>query len=92
MIADVNTNELYITPLYYTMAHFSKFIEPGAKRIKFELDNDDIMATAVRNPDGTVVLVLFNPKDSPYSLEFGLGDGLEKAHIPAKSIQTFVIG
>ncbi len=34
VIADPETDEVYFTPLYYTLAHFSRYIRPGARRIE----------------------------------------------------------
>ncbi|MDX1332168.1 MAG: glycosyl hydrolase family 30, partial [Robiginitalea sp.] len=36
VIVDPEQDEVYFTPLYYTMAHFSRFIRPGAVRIGVE--------------------------------------------------------
>ena len=33
VIAKPETDEIYFTPMYYTLAHFSKYLRPGAKRI-----------------------------------------------------------
>ena len=33
VIARPESNEVYYTPLYYTLSHFSKYIRPGAYRI-----------------------------------------------------------
>jgi len=92
VIADLQTDEIYITPLYYTLAHFSKFIQPGAKRIQHNLNSEKVMTTALKNPDGSVIVIVFNSNDSPYSLEFELGDGASGVFVPAQSIQTIVIG
>ena len=35
VMVDEEKDEVYFTPLYYTLAHFSKFIRPGAVRIGF---------------------------------------------------------
>ena len=35
VIVDPEADEVYFTPLYYTLAHFSRYIRPGATRIGF---------------------------------------------------------
>ena len=60
VLVDTETDEVYYTPIYYTMAHFSKFIRPGALRIGMETDDKDLQATAAQNPDGTIAIVVFN--------------------------------
>ncbi len=52
VIVDPESDEVYFTPLYYTLSHFSKFIRPGAKRIGFENPDETLMVTAAQNPDG----------------------------------------
>ncbi len=58
VIVDPEKDEIYFTPLYYTMAHFSKYIRPGAVRIGFENSDETLMITAVQNTDGSIVVVL----------------------------------
>jgi hypothetical protein len=43
------------------MAHFSKFVVPGSKRIKIQSDNDKgISSAAFLREDGNIVVVLLN--------------------------------
>jgi len=46
VIVDPEKDEVYFTPLYYILAHFSKFIRPGAIRIGFENTDPSLMLTA----------------------------------------------
>ena len=48
---------------YYELAQFSKFVAPGAERVAHAGGNG-ISAEAFRNPDGTYVLVAYNPGDA----------------------------
>ena len=59
-MSDPETDEVYFTPLYYTMAHFSKYIRPDAVRIGHEHDDEELLVTAARNPDGSVAVVVLN--------------------------------
>ena len=59
VIVDPDADEVYMTPLYYTMAHFSKYIRPGAKVIDASNTDKDLMVTAAQNPDGTIAVVVF---------------------------------
>jgi len=54
------TGELEYTLDYYALAHFSKVIRPGARRIDCTAPIDALRSVAARNPDGTVGAVLFN--------------------------------
>lgn len=91
VIVDEEADEVYFTPLYYTMAHFSKFIRPGGQRIGFELSDDSLQATAAKNPDGSIAVVLLNQETSPKSIELHLGEETKTFSIGGQSIQTVLI-
>jgi glucosylceramidase len=91
VIVDEEKDEVYFTPLYYTMAHFSKFIRPGAVRIGFENPDKELMVTAAQSPDGTVAVVLFNPTEKEKTFSITLNKQTVNAVISAKAIQTIVI-
>jgi len=91
VIVDPDADEVYFTPLYYTMAHFSKYIRPGAKRIGLESTSDDLLMTAALNPDGVIALVIFNEGDSSKSLDLSLGEKSSRISISAQAIQTILI-
>ncbi len=91
IIVDPEKDEVYLTPLYYTMAHFSRFIRPGAMRIGFENFDDDLMVTAAKNPDGTIAVVVFNEEEKVKNINVVLNDKSIKINISAKAIQTIVI-
>lgn len=91
VIVDPEKDEVYFTPLYYVMAHFSKFMRPGAVKIGCEVNNKEVMTTAVKNPDGTIAVAIFNPSDKKYAIEIKLNEKLTTITIPAKALQTVVI-
>jgi len=91
VIVDVKTDEVYFTPLYYTMAHFSKFIRPGAVKIGCEISNKDLMATAVKNPNGSISIVIFNPTSQKQTLDIYINNNKKSISISAKALQTIVI-
>ena len=45
---------------YYAIAHFAKFIEPGAYRISSSVNNDDIELISYQNPCKNLIIVIFN--------------------------------
>ncbi len=91
VIVDPEKDEVYFTPLYYVMTHFSKYIRPGAKRIGFENSDKDLLLTAAQNPDGTIATVIFNEGESSKNFTLTLGEKSTDVSISAKSIQTIVI-
>lgn len=91
VIVDPEKDEVYFTPLYYTMAHFSRFIRPGAVRIGFENTDKDLMVTAAQNPDGSIAAVLFNPTEETKAIRLYLNNKSTEFAIRGKAIQTVVI-
>jgi glucosylceramidase len=91
VIVDVNKDEVYFTPLYYTLAHFSKYMRPGAVKIGCSINHEEIVTTAVKNPDGTIAVVIFNPTDKKENIAIQLKDKTKNISISAKAIQTVVI-
>ena len=91
VIVDPEADEVYFTPLYYTMAHFSKYIRPGAVRIGHEFEDDELLLTAVKNPDGSIVVVALNQAAEMKQLQFSV-DGQEiVSTIKGQALQTIVL-
>lgn len=85
-------NENYIkTPSFYYIAHFSKYIRPGATRIAFSRFTEDIYMTAFKNIDNSIAIVLLN-KNS-YNIEYNLCFENIYFHdnLDSNAIVTFVI-
>jgi glucosylceramidase len=91
VIVDPEKDEVYFTPLYYTMAHFSKFMRPGAVKIGCEINSKDVMSTAVKNPDGSIAVVLFNPTNEEIAVEINLDSKKNNISISANALQTILI-
>lgn len=91
VIVDPEKDEVYFTPLYYTLSHFSRFIRPGAVRIGFQNTDEELMVTAVQNPDGSLAVVLFNPGEKARGIKLSLGGKSTEFSIKGKAIQTVVV-
>jgi glucosylceramidase len=91
VIVDPEKDEVYFTPLYYVMAHFSKYIRPDAVRIGFENPDKDLMVTAVQNPDGSVAVVVFNPTETQKIFSISKQENTLNATIAPKAIQTIML-
>ena len=91
VIVNVEKDEVYFTPLYYVMSHFSKFIRPGAVKIGCEIDNKNLVATAVKNPDNSIAIVVFNPTERQESLQIKLNNQVKNISINANALQTIII-
>lgn len=91
ILVDPQKDEVYITPIYYVMSHFSKFIRPGAKRIGFKKQDESLDITAVQNPDGSIAVVILNKDDVSKSMNLILGNTSKQVTISAQSLQTIII-
>lgn len=91
VIVDPQADEVYFTPLFYTMAQFSRFIRPDAVRIGFESEDKEIMVTAVQNTDSSIAVVLFNPTEKSKVLKIDLVGNVFQTKLEGKAIQTILI-
>jgi len=91
VIVDPEKDEVYFTPLYYVMTHFSKYIRPDAKRIGFENADKDLMVTAAQNEGGTIAVVIFNPTKEQKNISLTLGEKSTNISIAAQAIQTVTL-
>ena len=91
VIVDPENDEVYFTPLYYVMSHFSKFMRPGAVKIGCEINNKQLKVTAVQNIDKSIAIALFNPTNEMYTIEIKLDNTVQIISIAAKALQTVII-
>ncbi len=91
VIVDTDKDEVYFTPLYYTMTHFSKYIRPDAEIIDVEKTDDDLMVAAAKNTDGSIAVVVFNEGKEPKSFSLGLNNASKQIGISPQAIQTIII-
>lgn len=88
--ADTRTGELIVTPSYYYIGHFSKFIRPGAKRISTASSRSQLLSTTFRNEDGSMVTVVMNQSKAPVTFRLIVASNSATITIPGKAIQTLV--
>ncbi len=91
VIVDPEADEVYFTPMYHTLAHFSRYIRPDAYRIGIDISDTTIQATAVENPDGTLAVVLFNPSMKERTITLKIGKKITTLGISAQAIQTIIL-
>lgn len=91
VIVDENNDEVYFTPLYYIMTHFSKYIRPGAEVLGIDNEDSDLMITAAKNPDDTTAIVIFNEGKEAKKFYLWLNDKQTAINIDAQAIQTILI-
>lgn len=90
VIGDTRNGNVHYMNSFYYMGHFSKFIQRGAKRIICSSNNDDLLATAFYNPDGTVAVVALNMTDKSMDFNIWIENQAVTTKSPAHSIITVV--
>ena len=91
IIVDPDNDEVYYTPLYYVMAHFSKYIRPGAEVVNVESSDEELQITAAINPDNSVAVVVFNEGKEPKNFNISLNGKSKHININAQALQTIII-
>lgn len=91
IIADTKTDTIHYNSSYYYIGHFSKYIKPGAVRLGLETELPSLLATAFRNPDGSVAVVVQNESDEAQPFVLELGGEAAGETLPAHSIATYII-
>ncbi|EIL87067.1 glycoside hydrolase family 30 beta sandwich domain-containing protein [Rhodanobacter sp. 115] len=87
---DAQTGEISRNDEYYAFAHFSRFVLPGAVRVKSGNTQTGVHQVAFQNPDhGSVVLVAVNGNAKATRLSVEQGDVRFQYDLPANSVATF---
>ena len=72
------------------MSHFSKFIRPGARVIQAKKTDDDLMVSASENPDGSVVVVVFNEGPFEKYINLNLSGQTHALSVSPQALQTII--
>ena len=91
VIAKPETDEVYYTPLYYIMEHFSKYFRPGAYRIGVSSDLKDLMITSCKNPDGSIAIAILNPLENSAEYTIHVGNKMVSSKIDGNALQTIIV-
>jgi glucosylceramidase len=91
VIAKPETDEVYYTPMYYILSHFSKYIRPGAHRIRVNSEIENLMVTACLNPDKTIAVEILNQNAENISFQISLNRKYIKSEIPGNALQTLIL-
>lgn len=96
IMIDPETSEIYYTPVYDTLSHFSKYIRPGDVVCNTilhtpELASGDLYSTSVINDQGVITVELLNTTDSEIEYNLLVGDQISTLTIAANAIQTLIL-
>jgi glucosylceramidase len=88
VIINRRSNQVTYTGLYYYLAHFSRFVRPGAVRIKTAGSLEGVRVMAFKAPDGKIVAELMNSKREDVELGVRFHGRVLRTKLPAISITT----
>ncbi|MCU9613067.1 glucosylceramidase [Caldibacillus lycopersici] len=91
IMCDTETDTIFENLSYTYIGHFSRYIQPGAKRIAATKYTDKLEITALKNPDGTVVIVLLNRSEEDLPVSLRLNGQVSHFTVQANSINTGIL-
>ena len=91
VLVDTATGEVHTQPSFHYIAHFSKYIATGARRLQLAKKDKSLQTIAFANPDGSRVVVVCNPSDDARDFTLAVDDDVRACYVPARGMQTYVI-
>ncbi len=88
VIVNRRTKEVSYTGCYYYLAHFSKFVRPGAVRLKTTGLAEGVRCLAFLTPENKCVAQLLNSRDEDAEIAMMWRDRTLRVKLPAISITT----
>jgi glucosylceramidase len=76
LVVDRSAKKLIVTAAYYVFRHYSQYIAVGATRIGLSGSTD---ALAFKNPDGSIVVQVYNKGASSQTMTVGIGSALSQS-------------
>lgn len=73
------------------IAHFSKYIKPGAVRIGHSCYTGEIEVTSFKNPDGNIVVVMLNQTERDLPVTLRMNDKCVSIVVNASSVSTGIV-
>ena len=89
LMYDAEREELCVNRSFVYIGHFSRFIEPGARRFLVSRYTDRVECIGFVNPGGERVLVALNRTGAPVKLRIAERPHVADCTMPAHSISTF---
>jgi len=75
---------------YWTIGHFARFVQPGARRVLCAASRQDLEATAFVNPDGSTATVVMNRGATAIRFVLRIAGLDHTAELPPRAMATFV--
>jgi len=90
ILYDTDKRELIVTPIYYYIGHFSKYVKRGAKRVATTKHTKDLYTCAFVNPDGGKVCIIINCSDKEQYATLRYDGGCTKNVMKPHSVITLL--
>ena len=90
IICDTEKGALSYKLSFSYISHFSRFIQPGAKRIATTIYTDEIEQVAFMNPEGSIVAINQNRTAATRNASLRIDDKLIDVELPPESISSVV--
>ncbi|XP_015794165.1 putative glucosylceramidase 4 [Tetranychus urticae] len=94
IIVNAEKQEYYKQPMYYALAHFSKFLKPGSTRLGFKVTNpdDNVRTTVFKTDQNQLVVITVNSNDYAANLTIeGFAENVVGLTLGPHSFRTLVI-
>lgn len=88
ILYDTRQKTMTLTPIYYAIGHFSKWLRRGATRIAATTYSEQLHVCAFRNPDGRLAAVVVNTADHALPAVFRLRGVCTSVSLSAHSVST----
>jgi glucosylceramidase len=88
VIINKNTHEVSYTGLYYYLAHFSKFVRPGAVRVQTTGTSKGVRVMAFQTKEGGFVVQVLNSLNTDSETALGFQGHTLLLKLPSLSITT----
>jgi glucosylceramidase len=89
--ADTRDGSLHFMNAYYYIGHFSKYVQPGARRIACSSNRAQLQTTAFQNPDGSIAVIVMNAGDTKVDYLLFMGGQATKAVSLPHSMMTLLL-
>lgn len=91
IMCDTENNIIQEKLSYTYIGHFSRYIKPGAKRIASTKYTDKLSVVSVKNPNGSIIIVLLNRSKEDVPVALRLNGEVAEFSVPADSIVTGIV-
>ena len=90
IICDTKNDQVHINSSYYYIGHFSKYVQPGAKRIGHTNDLNEIKTVSFKNPNGEIVTIILNETENDIFIDVVNGESNHSMKSMKRSISTLI--